>query len=163
MSIKFDSRGNLMPYAVSVLSIDNFRTVFVDSFGQESSRIALFNEYIRYCQELKNLLSAPFYQWIDGSFVTHKMYPNDLDFITFINHEVYEVHEQAIDAQFSKWSVGNFYTGLDAYTIWAYPENHRNQLTFQADCAYWQDWFGRSRYNRMRQRFPKGFIQINFD
>lgn len=133
MEVSFDIRGNLKPYEKIELTLQEFKEIFVDSFEEDSSRHLLYEEYLKYVNDLKHTLSIPFRQWVNGSFVSNRKKPKDVDFVTFINQEVYEHLETQIDSRFSKWSVGNFYQKLDAYTIWEYPENHRFYKTFQSD------------------------------
>ena len=117
-----------------------------------------------YTNDLHELLKSPIIQWIDGSFVNNRtVNPNDVDFVTWIDYEVYLSNEAAIDSKFSKDSVNNFYEKLDAYTYKSYPKIHKSYDTYAADAAYWREWFSSTRVNRAKQRFKKGFIQLKFD
>ena len=163
MPVLFDSRGNLKAITPIVLSLAEAEQIFVTPFEEDSTRHSLFREYKRYIQDLRNLLDFPFYQWIDGSFVTTIVNPNDIDLVSFIPYAVYWEKEAFVDQRFSKWAVSRYYDRLDAFTVWEYPPEHKSFEVFQADCAYWNDWFGHTRYNRNRKRFVKGFVQINID
>ncbi|GAB3963138.1 hypothetical protein GCM10028805_65650 [Spirosoma harenae] len=163
MSVLFDIRGNLQANSLVILSQLEIEQFFVNSFDSTSTRHVLFEEYKRYTVDLRRILERPFYQWINGSFTSNTHSPNDIDLISFIDHETYQIKEQEIDERFSKWRVKQYYTGLDAFTVWTYPNEHNYSTLFLADFAYWQDWFGHTRYNRNRKRFAKGFISINID
>lgn len=161
--VLFDVRGNVLSKGPVKLSLSEIEQVFVVPFGMASTRFVLFEEYKRYIMDLRILLGCSFYQWIDGSFASKEFSPNDIDLVSFINYETYQEKEHLIDERFSKWAVGQYYKNLDAFTVWAYPSDHKYITAFQADTAYWHDLFGHSRYNRNRKRFTKGFIQITVD
>lgn len=163
MVLEFDIRGNLKPYELIPFSLADFEENFVSIFDKTSSRHAIFTTYCQYTEDLRSTIKVPFFQWINGSFTTKKFNPKDLDVLTFIDFEVYKEKEKLIDERFSKWSVGKFYPKIDGYTVWSYPEGHKNFLTFHADQLYWQGWFGNTAFNRAKKRFRKGFIQINFE
>lgn len=162
-TILFDIRGNLQPSIRIDLSLQEIEQFFVSPFDLTSKRHELFREYKRYTLDLRSLLGRSFYQWVDGSFISNGFNPNDIDLVSFIDHNRYEEKETLIDQRFSKWSVSQHYIGVDAFTVWTYPVEHKQSAIFQADCAYWQDLFGHTRYNRNRKRFNKGFIQVNIE
>ena len=163
MDFHFDIRGHLQPESVIEITISEFEEVFVGQFEDSYSRKLIFEDYLRYTQDLRNTIGVGFIQWIDGSFVSNKENPRDIDFATFINWQVYAQYVREIDSRFSKWAVDNFYENLDAYTICEYPIGHEFYAIFLADRAYWNQWFGNSRLNRLKKRFSKGFIQIQIE
>lgn len=160
MNLFFDPRGNLQPEGLIDCTIDEFKVFFVDQFGDNEARKGIFEHYLHYNHDLQQLLGTGFTQWIDGSFISTKSLPRDIDFVTFIDWQIYGKLEKDIDAKFGKWQVGNHYPHLDAYTICEYPIDHKFHPVFLADLVYWQDWFGHTRYNHAKRKFPKGFIQI---
>lgn len=88
--MNFDTFGNLLPYEIIHIDSTRFETIFVDNFSISTSRRSIFNNYLAFTEVLKNNLQTPFYQWIDGSFVTSKQNPNDIDIVTFIPYLEYE-------------------------------------------------------------------------
>jgi len=161
MEINFDIRGNLKPYDKIQLSEDNFGKLFVDSFGKDSSRHEIFKSFSSYIQDFKEIVSKDFKLWIDGSFVTKKVNPRDIDFLVIIDYEIYRLKTSIIKSQFIKNSELKKYK-LDAYLLVAYPEKHELYKQFQLDLAYWRDWFTKTRLSRNRKRHPKGFIELIF-
>lgn len=159
---EFDVRGNLLPYGPIKASIEEIETTLVMPF-QNSTRRLLFAEYLRYANELREVLGKPYYQWMNGSFSQNVRMSGDIDIVSFIDHEIYATHEQRINDRFSKWTSRNVYQNIDAYIVKTYPADHKNFLTFQSDEAYWYDWFGRSRRDQYRKRHPKGFIHVDID
>ena len=87
--LNFDLRGNLFPYEIIPCDLSEFSSVFVDKFSNSQSRKLHFDRYLKYSTDLKILVDLPFLkQWVNGSFVTLKNNPDDIDFITFLDHSV---------------------------------------------------------------------------
>ena len=82
MVLNFDSRGYLKPYRKVELGFYDFKEVFVDSFDQTSTRHRIFENYLKFLQDFSREVSENFIQWIDGSFVTRKVNPRDIDFVS---------------------------------------------------------------------------------
>ena len=157
-------RGHLQPANIVEMTINEFEEVFVTSFEASLTRPIIFEEYKRYIQDLKEVIKSPFMQWIDGSFINNRtLEPNDIDFVTIIDYDIYLIHEQEMDKRFNKFPARQFYEKLDAYILQTYPDTHEFHARYTSDYAYWYDFFTYSRLNRAKQRFNKGFIQLNFD
>jgi len=52
--------------------------------------------------------------------------------------------------------------GVDAYTLTVFSDGHRQNIQTLSDMLYWNDWFGRSWSNRTGNRYPKGYVEIQF-
>ena len=59
-------------------------------------RRRLFDEYLNYIIFLKQFELGNFFQWIDGSFVSTKSKPNDIDIVTFIDFKIHEKYFKEI-------------------------------------------------------------------
>lgn len=93
MELIFDERGNLQPYEKIKLTLDEFEAFFIDKFPNNNQRKQIFNNYLEFVNDFSTQVSSHFIQWINGSFVTTKEYPNDIDFVTIISHEIFESKE----------------------------------------------------------------------
>lgn len=156
MDLSFDPDGFLMPYTAVTADLESFKETFVGGFPDSATRGGIFNNYQDWLATFRSTVcQTGFYQWIDGSFVTRKNNPNDLDIVTFVDHAVYLEKERNIGAfkslKFRKE------TKLDLYFANVYPANHALRKNFEFDSAYWLDLFSK---NRLKQH--KGFIQIDF-
>jgi len=127
MKLKFDDKGHLIPYKGIKLSIQEH--FFINQFDQNSTRKNILEYYKNYVNDFQKEITPDFIQWIDGSFVTQKANPNDIDFITLIDHEIYKQKRSAIDAKFRLKNAKEFYN-VDAYTVEIYPDGHR-KMAFQ--------------------------------
>ncbi|GAB2548927.1 DUF6932 family protein [Spirosoma aerophilum] len=81
--IKFNEQGPITPPGVHSLTLDEFEEIST-KVDNQSHRRGLFNSYKRYLYELHKIVNQPFFQLIGGSFVTRKVYPQDIDIVTFV-------------------------------------------------------------------------------
>ena len=125
MEPTFDIRGNLIPYKKIIFTLEEFKESFVDSFDSDSTRFEIFENYLEFIRDFQNEVTSNFTQWIDGSFISNKMNPNDIDFVTLINHEYYASHRELIDSKFRLKGAKETY-GVDAYALDIFPEEHKN-------------------------------------
>ena len=156
--IEFNSRGYIVPADVIETDFDTFEQTFVFN----DHRKLIFDEYLNFVAVLKNLDIGSFSQWLNGSFTTKKMYPNDIDVVTFINFAKYErldrvLREIKLDFRSRK--------KIDSYFVIAYPESHPNYLNYRADKLQFLHDFTRDRKQESIKniKLPKGLVSINFN
>jgi hypothetical protein len=163
MEISFDIRGNLKPHGKINLTLDEFKKSFVDGFvPQNQRRLEIFSHYMQFIQQFKQEVSQDFIHWIDGSFVTKKTDPRDIDFVTLIDYRTYEKHETTIENKFRGQAAKDLFGLVDAYVIKMYPLGHARRWVSEYDLVYWRRWFGETKMNRAKKKFKKGFIELNF-
>ena len=160
-TVTFDSRGHLYPHSLIELELADFQNHFFNNFPQSDTRQKIFESYMDYIHDFQREITPSFKMWINGSYVTKKLNPRDIDFVVFIPHNIYTVHEQLIEAKYKTAGAARNFS-VDAYSVVLFPENHRNFVFTQTDTAYWRSWFGETARNRNNQRFKKGFVEINF-
>ena len=161
MDIEFDIRGFLKPYERIEMTLDELEDIFVRSFDEDSTRYGLFEDYLRYVEAFQAEITADFTQWIDGSFISKKQNPNDIDLVTILDYEVIEANQALLDKRFTdKGAIEQF--NLDAYIVRKFPDDHKKAFFTISDLAYWNDWFSRSKKDKSGRRFPKGYIEIHF-
>jgi len=161
MEFTFDIRGYLKPYGKNTIEATDLKTGFIDPFDERSSRLRLYNCYMQYNSDLKGLLNNQKYsQWIDGSFISTQTNPNDIDLVNLIDYRLIDAHQEELKRFITQQSKDKY--EIDSYIVKLYPENHENYIRTQSDLLYWESWFGLSRRNRRRQRFPKGFVELEF-
>lgn len=124
MKLKFDKNGYLLPYKRITIAFEEFEKFFVAPFGSESSRILIFENYKKFIRDFSNEVSPNFTHWINGSFVTIKTNPKDIDFLTLIPHKTYRPNRALIDLKFRLKGAANIYN-VDAYTVEVLPKSHK--------------------------------------
>ena len=163
MKLEFDPRGNIMPYEKIELSFDEFQDFFIVSFeGLNEIRKEIFEDYRTYLNDFKEQVSEDFIQWIDGSYITTKANPRDIDFVMLIEQETFDRHERLIEDRFRRHKAKQEYGKVDAYTVKMYPQGHERYFVTEYDLVYWRGLFTETKRNRAKKKFPKGFIEIKF-
>ena len=81
---------SILPYQRIVSSVQEIEEVFVTPFLHSETRQVIFDNYLNYIDEFQRLVTPPFTHWLDGSFMSKKLNPNDLDFVPFIDYRIYQ-------------------------------------------------------------------------
>lgn len=145
--MEFDNNGHLFLYGIITHSISEFDL----NFGYNSIRQSLLNEFFVQMDKLKIILNDEFTVWINGSFVTQKVNPNDIDIVVFLNYK----HLGSKEILLSSFKEKQEY--VDLYYVKVFPENHENFELAQFDYLHWFHFFTNTRKNK-----KKGFIQLKF-
>lgn len=159
--MEFDSRGNLFPAQKITISIEEFYEFFVSKF-HNSRREELYNDYLKYIDNFQNLVSPDFCHWIDGSFITRKLLPKDLDFVTLLKVELYEENRNIIEKEFLAQQARIAFPKLDSYIVKVYPYEQQTFWAKNPDLLYWDKQWSTTRYNQNEIKFKKGYIEIKF-
>ncbi|MCC6726091.1 MAG: hypothetical protein IT258_16410 [Saprospiraceae bacterium] len=159
--LEFDVRGFLTPYERIELTIEEFEAIFVKAFDNSSTRFNIFQNYLRFVNDFREEVTPRFTQWLNGSFVSKKENPGDLDLVTLLDAETALLKDAIIESKFRNEGAFQYYN-LDAYELVVYPEWHKDFIFTKSDQLYWHHWFSMSKFNRAKKRFPKGFVEINF-
>ncbi|TAF94263.1 MAG: hypothetical protein EAZ46_10770 [Runella sp.] len=119
-----------------------FEKTFVTDFDQSTTR-----------RPMRQIVGGGFYQWIDGSFVTQKLNPKDVDFVTFIDAQIFEQNEKNLEKMRGVQYVNR--PLLDSYFVATYDD-----IRFECDRLYWFHKFEKD--DRKRFKNKKGFIKLKF-
>lgn len=84
---EFNQFGNLIPSNTPILC--TFNNLF-ESFAWNEYRRLLLVELHSFISDVKILLSYDTKIWVDGSFMTNKILPNNIDLVIFVNTSVYQ-------------------------------------------------------------------------
>jgi len=162
MDLKFDERGNLKPYGKNNQNLNEFKDMFVENFTTESTRHAIYSNLEKYISEFKTEITSNFKLWINGSYVTDKMNPGDVDIVILVDREIAVKKEDLLQSKYlNKASLKEF--NIDAYIVRTYPEDHKKYGITLSDLLYWEHWFSNSKKNRAKKRYPKGYIELVFN
>jgi hypothetical protein len=161
--ITFDERGHLLEPIE--LNLTEFKEIFVDEWQDKTStRPNIFATFEQYLTDFKALITPDFHMWVNGSFVTQKSHPRDIDFVCFIDYTIYFNQVKLIDNQFGKYGTKDVYgLQLDGYVSPVYPKNHQDAFTTQSNKVYWISQFSSTKPDRHQKKYSKGFIKINFN
>ena len=148
MTLQFDDFGYLLPYEVIPLDLATFERTFV----LDAEREKLFRSLMDLVLDLKNLGAGAFYIWADGSFVTKKRVPRDIDLVVFVSLPAFN----RIDTQLERLRA-TFESSLDIFIEPDYPEEHPKYSETVRAFFKWKELFG---YDRNNKR--KGIIELRF-
>jgi len=152
----FDNNG-MLPAGMHRYALDIFEQDFIGAFPSSQTRKELFYLLGELLVEVQILL-VPYEIWIDGSFATKKVNPNDIDIVMFLNYS--DLQNEAVITGLTALKqkyIGN----LDIYIALAVNEESRKALsdTDFGKCTnkrnYWRGQFGFDREDN-----PKGIIVL---
>jgi len=159
--VEFDEYGNPTPYDFIELTIEEFKHIFVDSFNPKERRQLLFNKYIEYIRDFAEIYKQDWEQWVDGSFITKKEYPGDIDMVGLVDANFIEQNRSNpnIFTFFRSKTVERdvmYYYGLDIYLLMVYPESdERYEKITLKQIEYWKTFFSRDKEGR-----KKGIVKM---
>ena len=158
MNYSFDARGNLRPYEViRIESLSEFEQTFVTAFPLSAARFSIYTGLLEYIQALGDVLMQVGYKgswrlWINGSFTTNKLNPNDVDVLSLLDDEaVLHQHKNWFEPLFGQNAFQTYQT--DAYFLL-----NTNTAQAQELASYWTDQFGTDRNGA-----KKGIIELLID
>ncbi len=157
--MQFDEKGHLHPYTVIETSLSDFEKVFVQSLENREHRYGLFENYLRFVNDLRKAFEAPFYQLINGSFTTRKEFPGDIDLVTFVRFKV--LNRKNHLARYFLENSKTLYS-IDGYFAATCRRDHYYYESAMNDEAYCLNLYGLSREDENSARHPKGVIKIQF-
>lgn len=151
----FDINGNLLPYSLQKMSDTQAKNILIDSFNPSDRRRELWEKFNRYRCEMVSLLKYSAEQWIDGSYVTTKESPGDIDVVTYIDIKDCILYQNELK-QFQTRYGSKVRYGIDGYIVPVFSTHDPYYVTITKDrIDYWTKWFGTNRDNK-----PKGIVVL---
>ena len=151
--LNFDNNGYLLPYEAIEVDLSTLENVFV--FNKERERLFIY--YLRWLESFKNRVTPNFMQFINGSFISQKEFPKDIDFVTFFDYQIYDKEERFLDKY---WSFSLENEGLDSYLVRNYPKEHEKFPDYIKDTNVWETRYSKTTADEMGNVFKKGFLKI---
>lgn len=122
---------------------------FVTPFVNQEKRLKLIERFGFLIEKVEEI-GISFEVWINGSFVTKKEEPNDIDVAFFFDPKAANAlapDKKLIFQEVAANSLSKYRYNCDVYFL---PNDNANLR------SYWRGWFG-----FMRNEQPKGFARIN--
>jgi hypothetical protein len=154
MILNFDSNGNIKPYEIIDIKIEDVKTNFVDKYPKSKTRKDIFEGYIRYNNDFFSVVNASWYQLINGSYTTKKENPIDIDLVNFIDFSI--LSNKLLPFLVENGSKDTYM--VDGYLVPIVKENDPRYSIVKHNIDYWENWFGRD-----RQRNKKGVLKIEIN
>lgn len=105
--------------------------------------------------EIQSITHASFEVWLDGSFVTKKAKPSDIDLVVFLPNRL-------IREQQTRLTELKEITNIDVYFVATYAPLLNQAFLEQSDRAYWYGLFTHTRPNARGIKHPKGFCLFHY-
>ena len=103
-------------------------------------------------------------QWLNGSFVTLKANPGDIDFLTLIDIGQHDRLGDRLAAFRSPFVRKLYGPEIDAYMIIVYPEDHPDVRFFRSDKVEWiHKWSDSKVFDSKGRKLNKGYLEIVVD
>ena len=153
--VDFEANG-MLPGGLHEYSFEQFLQQFVDGFPTSQRRKEIATALCTFAKEIFTY-GIPFEFWIDGSYVTTKINPNDADVVLFLQYSTLSKIYHVVNSIRAK-----YYPLLDVYfSCAASPENQqvlspKDFLDVVNDRNYWRGQFGFDRADR-----SKGIVKID--
>ena len=159
--LKLDKSGLLAP-GIHEPALHEFREVFVDGFPSSETRDGLYKGYLSFSQKCveDSLVTT---HWLDGSYVTNKNNPGDIDLAMKVNAAEVAQHVRkgkpfGHGQPFYRDHLKEKY-GCHVFVIMEYPKDDpRYKSTTKKDEDYWLDMWG---HTKDQPKKEKGFIQFD--
>jgi hypothetical protein len=138
----------LLAPGVHEMRLADLRKLCVDQFRLSTSRDALMRGIEAICSSLSTTL-IPSHVWIDGSFLTQKIDPADVDLAVRIHFATLPNPGPEQRALIDRIQRKQF-AGCDSYVFFEYPVGHPHHGVGDMMRAYWQRQFGFSRIDTLK-------------
>lgn len=138
----------LLPPGIHDVSTADLNNHFLSAFAQSSTRRGLIDGLQLFIGELRQI-PVTFEMWLDGSFVTEKLDPNDIDLVVFADpfalNTLDSQNQSKLTGLFDRQTSRSIF-GCDVLFSPLGDENMR---------SYWRGWYGFDRNEN-----PKGLARI---
>lgn len=157
MSLDFEDGTDRLPVGRHRATLEEIEALLVEGFPDSATRGPLFASWRNLVAAIQRVVSVQAH-WLDGSFVTTKQDPNDIDAVTHLDGALVDALDE-VDMTLIKGLLSHKITealhGCDSYLVVEYPEGHPGRTAYEAAVAYWDDWFGKDRDGN-----PKGYVEL---
>lgn len=135
--------GHLAP-GPHAATVDDVKSALVDAFSGSSTRKPIYEDWLELREHLSALVSLE-RQWLDGSYATMKLDPEDLDLATFAASDEVEALGPAEEAELNALVSGRPECAprCDSFLIVEYPEDHAlHAVSVSLREGFAEDFFG---------------------
>lgn len=132
------------------IEISQLEILFVNNFANNSKRLALVNQLRDFLEELSKIHSN-FEIWLDGSFTTMKVEPEDIDILIIYNNaslNSLSYNQRKMVRNLFDRDLSKIRYNIDI--LLCADDDVKNR-------SYWRGWFGFSRAEQ-----PKGIAKFNY-
>lgn len=153
----FLDNGYLTP-GIHSYTISNFEKQFIDHFPSSRTRKKLYINFKKWLRKVSKI-QTPRFIWLDGSYITEKSNPNDIDLVIFYRPEQIKSEKEAQKINILVHHTSRAY-GCDAYVAFDLehlPQDVANQH-YHPQSIMVKYWMGQFAFDRNQN--PKGMVKL---
>ncbi|MGO8881862.1 MAG: DUF6932 family protein [Desulfomonilaceae bacterium] len=163
----FDN-GGLLPAGVYVCDEETLYDSFVASFQASVTRADIYTGFTGWRRVAYNLVEFVVH-WVNGSFVTNKTNPNDIDVISFYDTDYFNRLDEDKRKEIIRILNGRENTKPDyrthSFMVLSCPLGHPVFTIFERERLFWRKWWSRTYIidsfgQRISSGRVKGFLQM---
>lgn len=156
VSVEFPQGEDRLPEGIHQVTPDEMKALLVDPFPQSETRARLYERWLGVREAIRRVVPVQ-REWLNGSYVTRKDDPGDIDMITFLDPAVdqLDLPAQVLLSALITPQVAKTMHDCHSFPIVAYPEGHPAHAEYLGHEQTWASFFGRDREGN-----PKGFLEI---
>jgi hypothetical protein len=148
-----------LPIGRHVVTPQEFQEHFVAAFPESKTRGRLFRRWERHLEALTSVIAVEA-QWIDGSFVTSKLDPSDIDMVSVLDGPTFDALPAGLRSMVEGLLAGKATKavwGLDSFAVLRYPDGSPFKAAADAAADEWhQFWQG----DRGHDGSVKGYLEV---
>lgn len=152
-----DANG-LLPTGLVKVTAEQVHEHFVVPFTTSTTRQRLYDQWLLHRQAIEAIVPIE-RQWLNGSYVTGKVDPGDVDAVTFIDGEAVDALDpprQAILADLTAGHSTRNRWGVDSFMVATYAEGHPDRAAARKVEGSWR----RMWTNVKGSTLTKGFLEV---
>ena len=157
-----DENG-LLPIGIHLASLPVFEQRFVLDFPLSVTRRRILDGYKQILREITPLRLTG-WQWLDGSFVTAKENPEDLDVVTFLQADELDALSAEDQTTVLEFLQGQARTKAlyhcETFLVIVRPFDDRLYQRYEKDRADKNYLFGKTNFDKTGVALPKGFVSV---
>jgi hypothetical protein len=132
------------------MSVTDLRRICIETFPASKNRAPLLDALLVLLNDLASL-AAPCTLWIDGSFLTEKPEPEDIDLSVCFDLSVFERFPENLQQVLNERLNGKTYHPLlDTYLLVSATRDHPMSDIYRQVEEYWIGWWSVSRGNWLK-------------
>jgi hypothetical protein len=153
-----------LPPGIHKASVDEIRAALVDAFPESTSRSRLLGGWLAFRLSVRRLVPVE-YEYLDGSFVTGKLNPKDIDLSLWINRSDLEAAPPDNRAGITTLRRQRLSFGCDVLFVFVCPTSHPKYREFE----HFRDWTEnawrtyRTGTRELTTAVSKGYIEVSDD
>jgi hypothetical protein len=144
-TLQFDINGNITPAEFVELDLMEIESNLVTNFPRSVIREKIFSGYKSYCHNLLQFIHSEFEQWLDGSFTTTKLNPNDVDLVNWIDVDTVGALKDLLNPFHTRTGNPKTVYHVDGYLAFVCDKSDKRYPLYQSWYDYWKKWFGHDR------------------